>query len=125
MIHLAEHPRRHNMPVIVRPTKDDPVERVDQLNLRRCRVRTENGARFHQERMRVLLDGVIRSFPPYRANVLPKKIEPFIDMRDAGFLRRELQAPVAKNCSTNGRTSFSSTSLVVPVMMKSSAYRTK
>src|SRR3989337_4550356 len=91
IIHLAEHSRRHNMPMVVRPTKDNRVERVDQLNLRRCRVRTQNGTRFHQERMRILTGRCYQKLSAVPSNMLPKKIKPIIDMRDTGLVRRELK----------------------------------
>ena len=39
------------------------------------------------------LEGVVRSLPPYLPQVLPQEVEALFDMRDAGFLGRELQAP--------------------------------
>ena len=41
------------------------------------------------------LEGVIRSLPPYLRRFCPRKSNPLFDMRDAGLLGRELQAPFA------------------------------
>lgn len=54
MIDLAERMRRHDMPVIHHPTKDHPVERMDQIGLCRRAVCSDNRSHLLQERMDVL-----------------------------------------------------------------------
>jgi hypothetical protein len=119
----CERLRCHDMPMIVHPAPDDRVELTYQAFLADGFVRIDDAPDFLQEHVRVLFRWLDEQFAVELAEMLSEEVEPLINMRDAGFLWRELQAPLARNCSTRGRTSFSSTSLVAPVMMKSSAYR--
>jgi hypothetical protein len=57
--------------------------------------------------------------------VLSKEVEAVFDMRDAGFSGESCKPRSSRKRSTSGLTSFSSSSFELPVMMKSSAYRTK
>ena len=58
--------------------------------------------------------------------MLCEEIEPLADVGVMRVLSGESVSPRSfRNASTNGRTSFSSNSRESPVMMKSSAYRTR
>ncbi len=58
-------------------------------------VRTDDAPDFLQERVRVLLRRRDEQFAVELAEILSEEVEPLVNMRDAGFLWRELQAPFA------------------------------
>lgn len=78
MIHLAKRSRRYNVPMVVRPTENTPVERTNQLQLGRCRVRTQDAANLRQERVRVLTRWRDQELSTIASNMLAKKIKPLI-----------------------------------------------
>ena len=73
--------------------------------------------------MRVFLGGSDEQLAVVLAEVLSEEVEPLLDVRDAGFLWRELQAPVAQELLDQWLDFIFQQVLGAPVMMKSSAYR--
>ena len=94
-VHPRECFRRHDMPMVVRPSPNDRVEQANQVLLTRGFIRTDDAPDFLQERVRVLLRRRDEQFAVELAEMLSEEVEPLVDMRDAGFLGRELQAPFA------------------------------
>ncbi len=71
------------------------------------------------------LDGCTIRRPPNLRRCWPRKSNPWPICVMHVFSAESCKPRSPRNCSTRGRTSCSSSSLVLPVMMKSSAYRTK
>src|SRR5665213_4466178 len=82
--------------MIVRPTQNDGVELTNQTRLCRGRIRLDDRSDFLQEDVRVLLRRFDEQLAVVFAEVLSEEIKPFFDVRDAGFLWRELQTTVAQ-----------------------------
>ncbi len=93
----AYFPKRRasfDMAVIVRPASNDRVEQPYQVLLFHGSIRTNRFAHFLQKGMHSLSGGRNQELAAILAQVLPKEVEAIFDMRDAGFLGWELQAPV-------------------------------
>ena len=101
-VHPRECFRRHDMPMVVRPSPNDRVEQANQVLLTRGFIRTDDAPDFLQERVRVLLRRRDEQFAVELAEMLSEEVEPLINMRDAGFLWRELQTPFAKELLDEG-----------------------
>ena len=122
-IHPLERLPRHDVAMVIGPATNDRVELPYQVGLANAPALTNQLPRLLQKVVRILLGWPDNQLAVKLAEVLSEKVEPVLDVRNAGFLWRELQAPVAQKLLDQSLTSFSSTSLVAPVMMKSSAYR--
>ena len=92
-VHPLERRRRHNAPMVVRPTSDDRVELSYQMQLTDGFVRLDEIPDFLQERVRVLFRRPYEQFAVELAEILSEEIKPLVNMRDASLLRRELQSP--------------------------------
>ena len=92
-VHPLERLLRHDMLMIVRPPPDDRVEPTNQIFLAGGFVRVDDSTDFLQERVRVLLRRLDEQFAVELAEILSEEVEPLVNMRDAGFLWRELQTP--------------------------------
>src|SRR6266705_1952642 len=92
-VHPLERLRRHDMPMIVHPAPDDRVELAYQAFLAGGFVRIYDPPNFLQERVRVLFRWLDEQCAAELAEMLSEEVEPLVNMRDAGFLGRELQAP--------------------------------
>ena len=71
-----------------------------------------------------LADGLINNLPPYLRTFCPRKSKPSEMCVILVFACDSSRPRAARNTSTHGLTSRSSSSFEVPVMMKSSAYLT-
>jgi len=94
-VHPLERVRRHDVPMIVDPAPDDRVELTYQAFLAGGFVRINNPPDFLQERVRVLFRWLDEQCAVELAEMLSEEVKPLVNMRDAGFLGRELQAPFA------------------------------
>src|ERR1035438_3725769 len=95
-VHPLERLLRHNMLMKVRPAPDDRVEPTNQVFLTGGFVRFDDSTNFLQECVRVLLRRLDEQFAIELAETLSEEVEPLINMRDAGFLWRELQAQIGR-----------------------------
>ena len=82
--------------MIICPAPDDRVEQLDQKLLFDRFIPANRRPDFLQEVVRVLLGRFDEQLAVILAEVLSEEVEPLLDVRDAGFLWRELQAPVAQ-----------------------------
>ncbi len=96
IFHFLERLHRHNVAVVVHPTPNDRVELSDQVYLTGSAILTHQLPHLFQKSMRVLLGRPDNQLAVKLAEVLSEEVEPLLDVRDAGFLWRELQAPVAQ-----------------------------
>ena len=94
--HILEGLQRHNVAVVIHPATNDRIELTNQVNLTYAPVLTHQLPHFFQKVMRVLLGRADNQLAVKLAQVLSEEVEPLPDVRDAGFLWRELQAPVAQ-----------------------------
>ena len=94
--HLLERPLRHDVAMIIHPSPDHRVELTDQFHLAEPPTLAGELPHLDQEVMRVLLGGLDEQLAAIFPEVLSEEVEPVVDMGDAGFLGRELQAPVAQ-----------------------------
>ena len=101
-VHQRECIRCHDMPMVVRPPPNDRVEQTNQVHLTRGFIRPDDAPDFLQERVRVLLRRPDEQFAAELAEMLSEEVEPLINMRDAGFLWRELQTPLAQELLGRG-----------------------
>jgi hypothetical protein len=123
-VHPLERVRRHDVPMVVRPTPDDRVELTYQAFLTDGFVRLTMMPRtFSKNACVFFFDGLTSSLPSNLRRCCPRKSNPWSICVMQVFSGESCKPRSRRNCSTRGRTSFSSTSLVAPVMMKSSAYR--
>src|ERR1700723_1126403 len=84
--HPLERPIRHDMTVIVCPTTNNRVEHPYQVVLFGPNVPAGCPPNFFQEVVLVLFGRFNQELAVIFANVLAEKVEPLLDMRDAGFL---------------------------------------
>ena len=94
--HFLERPLRHNVAMVVGPTPDDGVELTYQVGLAESAILANQLPHLFQERVRVFLGRLDEQLAAILAEVLSEEVKPLLDVRDAGFLWRELQAPVAQ-----------------------------
>ena len=94
--HFLERPLRHDVAMVVGPAPDDGVELTDQVGLAESAILANQSPHLFQERVRVLLGRLDEQLAAILAEVLSEEVEPLFDRRDAGFLGRELQTPVAQ-----------------------------
>src|SRR3989442_1153072 len=88
--------------MVVHPAPDDRVKQTNQILLTSGFVRIDDAPDFLQERVRVLLRRFNEQYPAEFAQMLSEEVEPLVNMCDAGLLRRELQAPFAKELLDEG-----------------------
>ena len=93
--HFLERPLRHNVAMVISPTPNDGIELTYQVGLADAAPLTDQLPHLFQERMRVFLGGLDEQLSAILAQVLSEEVEPLLDVRDAGFLWRELQASFA------------------------------
>ena len=110
MIDLAERTRRHDMPVIHHPTEDHPVERKIRLGLCRRAFARMIARTFCRNAWPFCREGVISNLPCICARCWPRKSNPSSICVMRVFSAESVSPRTAKNCSTNGRTSFPRTS---------------
>ena len=101
-VHPLERLCRHDVPMVVDPAPDDRVELTYQAFLTGGFVRIYDAPDFLQERVRVLLRRLDEQRAVEFAEMLSEEVEPLVNMRDAGFLWRELQAPFAQKLLDEG-----------------------
>ena len=103
---LKVHPPKrsfcHDMPVIICPTADNRVEQMYQGFLTSRFIVLDDSPNFLQERVSVLLRWLDEQFAIEFAEMLSEEIEPFVGVRDAGFLGRELKDPLVKKLLNEG-----------------------
>ena len=95
-IHFLESPFRRDVAVIKGPAPQNGVELTDQVSLAESATAANDLAHLLQEGVRVFLGGLDEQHVAEFAEVLSKEVESGFDGRDAGFLGRELQAPVGQ-----------------------------
>src|ERR1700679_468971 len=96
IFHFLERLQRHDVAMVIHPAPDDRVELNDQVFLTGSAILTHQLPHLFQKGMRVLLGWPDNQLAVKLAEVLSEEVEPLLDVRDAGFLWRELQAPVAQ-----------------------------
>ena len=84
------------MTVIICPAPDDRVEHLYQELLFHRSVPANHRPDFLQESVHVFLGRFYQKFAVILSDVHSEEVEPLLNVRDAGFLWRELQAPVAQ-----------------------------
>src|SRR5215210_7379817 len=92
MVYFTEGPFADDVPVIVRPPPDDRVQVRYQFADVELLVGLNKASDFTQEGFGVLpgrLDDELAVVPAY---ILSEEVEPVLDMRDSGLLRRESQS---------------------------------
>ena len=94
--HPLERLPRHDVTVVVHPATNDRIELAYQVGLAGSAILTNQLPRLVQKNARVLLGRLDNQLAIKLAEVLSEEVEPLLDVRDAGFLWRELQAPVAQ-----------------------------
>ncbi len=86
-----------DMTVIICPAPDtDQVEHLDQKLLFDRFIPANRRPDFFQEGVHVFLGRFYQKFAVLLADVHSEEVEPLLNVRDAGFLWRELQTPVAQ-----------------------------
>ena len=103
--HLPIRRTRFDVAVIVRPPTDDRVEQSDQILLLCGAIRTNVPTHLFQEGVHVLLEGVIRSLPPYLRRFCPKKSKPCSICVMQVFSGESCKPRSSMNRSTSGLTS--------------------
>ena len=94
--YLLERLHCHNVAMVVGPTPDDRIEMTNQVGLTGSVMVADALPHLLQKHMRVLLGGSDEQLTVELAEVLSEEVESVFDMRDAGLLWRELQAPVSQ-----------------------------
>ena len=94
--HILEGLQRHDVAMVVYPATNDRVELTYQVNLTCAPVLTHQLPHLFQKVMRILFGRPDNQLAVKLAQVLSEEVVPLFNMRDAGFLWRELQAPVAQ-----------------------------
>src|SRR6266571_624913 len=93
--HFLERPLRHDVAMVIGPATNDGVELTNQVGLTESAILANELPHLVQERVRVFLGGLDEQLSAVLAEVLSEEVESIFDGRDAGFLGRELQTPVA------------------------------
>src|SRR5207302_2381616 len=108
--------------MIVGPAPDFGVELMDQIGGRHAQRGFDCLPDAAQEGLNVLLGRLDEQFPlGYLRTFCPRKSKPFSTWVMTVFAGESSRPRSCRNCSTRGLISPSSSSLVLPVMMKSSA----
>src|SRR5947207_3216451 len=92
--HLLERRPRRNVAMVIGPTPNNGVEMTNQVGLAGSVVLADTLPRLLQKHMRVFFGGSDEQPTLKLAEVLSEEVESVFDLHGAGFLRRELQAPV-------------------------------
>jgi hypothetical protein len=121
LFHFLEGLQRHNVAMVIHPATNDRIELTYQVNLTCSPVLTHQLAHLFQKVMRVLFGGADNQLAVKLAEVCPRKSNPCPMCVMQVFSGESCKPRSRRNCSTSGLTSFSSTALSAPVMMKSSA----
>src|SRR5271155_2921021 len=125
MVHPVERLLGRAMLMVVGPATNDRVQQADQQGLADRFVHPTIPRTFSINACVFFFDGFTRGLPSYLRRFCPRKSNPS-SIWVTCVLSVEIASPRSfKNSSTKGRTSFSSSSFEAPVMMKSSAYRTR
>ena len=94
--HLLERLLRHNVTMVVGPAPNDGIEMTNQVGLTGSAMPMNKLPHLFQKVVRVFLGRFDEQLVVVFAEVLSEEVESLFDRRDAGFLWRELQAPVAQ-----------------------------
>ncbi len=122
MIYMAEDALAVDVTVIHRPTAYDPIELCGQLPRRDSLCSFDNFPNVFQNVWIFLRDGLTSNFPSlYLRKFCPRKSKPSSMCVTLVFSAESSRPRARRNSSTSGFTSCSSSSFVLPVMMKSSA----
>ncbi len=122
VINADERALTHHVPMIVGPAPDFGVELMDQIGGRHAQRGFDCLPDAAQEGFNILLGRFDEQFPVgILAHVLSEEIKPFSTWVMTVFAGESSSPRSCRNCSTRGLISPSSSSLLLPVMMKSSA----
>ena len=112
----------HHVPVIIDPTPYFGVEPTDQIGGRHAQRGFDCLPDAAKEGLNILLGRLDEQFPVrVLATFCPRKSKPFPTCVMTVFAGESSRPRFCRNCSTRGLISPSSSSLLLPVMMKSSA----
>ena len=95
-VHFLERPLRRDVAVIVGPAPNHGIELTNQVGLAVSAIPANHLPHLLQEGVRVFPGGLDEQLAAEFAEVLSEEVESGFDVCDAGFLGRELQAPVAQ-----------------------------
>ena len=96
VVHFLERRRGYHVAVVIDPAPDDRVECANETLLTLAAVLSDHFPHFFQEVARILPGRLDQQFAVPFAQVLTEEVEPLVDVGDAGFLGRKLQASLAK-----------------------------
>ena len=125
MVHPVERGLGCTVPMVVGLGTNDGVQQADQHRLVDGLVRCDEAPNFLQEGCVFHFEGFTNGLPSYLRRFCPRKSNPSLTCAMMVLSRESVSPRSFKNCSTKGRTSLSNNSCELPVMMKSSAYRTR